>query len=907
MADMANNGYNPVAELTRITASPNLTDIQVRRDPNASKAYQLASQFGALAPEIEKTTALVKQSDKDRAEALVNSMTTDELSAKIKADPQSLASSPVFNATLNRMHYGNIASNAERQTLSQIQSGALHSQLQSDPESSKFLPSGQVNPQYQDGNQKLDKYLQEQRNRLLAGSDIYGQAGFDHNYNAFKAVALKENAKQQANIVLDHAKAIAAEGGSIAIAGTDSPENKAAKVAVWEKSLQNLALPAARKEVRMGMAKSLAYSGDPETLRQVLAIKLDNGLTFGASLGQDESANLMAHAIRTYDTNQLKGQVQWNKQQAAASVANADQVIKNAVQTDTVSEVRSQQPIKKEDGTDSYRASEPVKYHKLDEFARTNKLSPRDRLQKFMVNGTDDTDSKQIIEGGAASLGSMTWSEDGKPAAQLSPQFAKGQELYNIAKSVDPTGNLSKKLAGSEANAAMYESVDMIQRITGKKPEEAAMVEARYQYAVKAGLPTLKGVDAQASTIVDSLNHGFFTRLLGADANAVRNIDNVKKEVSETLKKLVFAGSSLPDATKLIGDNITSNIVNVGGNLIYRRSIPSIPEVTGSNSQVTGGSETMMKRWLEIYGGQLATQSGYAPEDLSLSVNPAGDLFTIMAKGSPLNGNGHQIGNTTEEIQKWMSGDLSNYKVETAQAADRSAYASKLSSLTSSSNSFESQSDTSGNKPAAKYLTSAHGYREMVDAGLGKATVKDQLAWAKDRMKNGKTESNSMIKPENLEKTKASPDYGFGQRPDGSNKGKGFFGELKRPDGGVSTEISISTDAVGKKDFPLLVPTLTKDEVTQILAIPQDDPKFFDKVPKEAIAKAEAFAEKRLKEGKPLFATTKEESKSVPENKLQDINKGTGKAVKNAAQSTFDFIASPVTQTNKLTNKAGGK
>ena len=90
-------------------------------------------------------------------------------------------------------------------------------------------------------------------------------------------------------------------------------------------------------------------------------------------------------------------------------------------------------------------------------------------------------------------------------------------------------------------------------------------------------------------------------------------------------------------------------------------------------------------------------------------------------------------------------------------------------------------------------------------------------------------------------------------RPDGTQKGAGFLGPLVRPDGKTSTEISISTDAVGKKDFPLLVPTLTKDELATILAIPVDDPKFFDKVPQSAIKKAETFAEGRLKEGKPLF------------------------------------------------------
>lgn len=96
------------------------------------------------------------------------------------------------------------------------------------------------------------------------------------------------------------------------------------------------------------------------------------------------------------------------------------------------------------------------------------------------------------------------------------------------------------------------------------------------------------------------------------------------------------------------------------------------------------------------------------------------------------------------------------------------------------------------------------------------------------------------------------------KRADGAEKGTGFLGLLKRPDGQQSSEISISTDAVGGKDFPLLVPTLTRAEVDKILAIPINDPKFFDKVPKEAIAKAEAFAKQRQAAGLPLFATDQE-------------------------------------------------
>jgi hypothetical protein len=53
----------------------------------------------------------------------------------------------------------------------------------------------------------------------------------------------------------------------------------------------------------------------------------------------------------------------------------------------------------------------------------------------------------------------------------------------------------------------------------------------------------------------------------------------------------------------------------------------------------------------------------------------------------------------------------------------------------------------------------------------------------------------------------------YGNRPDGEKKGKGYFGEMKRPNGDVSTEISVGVGMDGKElEIPLIVPTLTKKE-----------------------------------------------------------------------------------------------
>lgn len=62
------------------------------------------------------------------------------------------------------------------------------------------------------------------------------------------------------------------------------------------------------------------------------------------------------------------------------------------------------------------------------------------------------------------------------------------------------------------------------------------------------------------------------------------------------------------------------------------------------------------------------------------------------------------------------------------------------------------------------------------------------------------------------------PTPSYGKRADNTEKG-GYFGELKRPDGDVSTELSIGVDyGSGEKEIPTLVPTLTKEEVDHLLS-----------------------------------------------------------------------------------------
>jgi len=95
----------------------------------------------------------------------------------------------------------------------------------------------------------------------------------------------------------------------------------------------------------------------------------------------------------------------------------------------------------------------------------------------------------------------------------------------------------------------------------------------------------------------------------------------------------------------------------------------------------------------------------------------------------------------------------------------------------------------------------------------------------------------------------------YGKRPDGSLKGNGFFGKLSRPDGSVSTEISIGVGMNGKEmDIPLIVPTLTKKELNYLLSTDVESKDFFNKMPPSIMDKAYDHAQTRIKSGLSPFA-----------------------------------------------------
>lgn len=95
-------------------------------------------------------------------------------------------------------------------------------------------------------------------------------------------------------------------------------------------------------------------------------------------------------------------------------------------------------------------------------------------------------------------------------------------------------------------------------------------------------------------------------------------------------------------------------------------------------------------------------------------------------------------------------------------------------------------------------------------------------------------------------------DFGFGKRTDGTPKGLGYFGKLPRIDDKTifSTELEISVDVGGRElSLPLLVPTLTKQELDVVLSTSD-----ITKIPDTIVNKAIKHGLNRIKQGKSPFA-----------------------------------------------------
>lgn len=107
--------------------------------------------------------------------------------------------------------------------------------------------------------------------------------------------------------------------------------------------------------------------------------------------------------------------------------------------------------------------------------------------------------------------------------------------------------------------------------------------------------------------------------------------------------------------------------------------------------------------------------------------------------------------------------------------------------------------------------------------------------------------------------TEEEPDVeGWGTLPpgDSSKKGRGYYGLMRNTKGQDVSEFSIGVTIKGNNyHVPSLVPGLTRREIDEVLS---------GEVSESVERKATAWALKRINEGRPVFATLKEEGRFTP-------------------------------------------
>jgi len=173
-----------------------------------------------------------------------------------------------------------------------------------------------------------------------------------------------------------------------------------------------------------------------------------------------------------------------------------------------------------------------------------------------------------------------------------------------------------------------------------------------------------------------------------------------------------------------LGTYVQKNTANINGSLIYLRSVPQ----SKRSAEIVGGSVTQLERLHEQIGTDIAMSQGFNPKDVQMTVSKDGGLYTFNVQNQPMMVNNRPMVLTKPQIEEWMEKDFENYKIDKRLDSARLANAHFLKGNAKGVFSYE---------PKDQYLMSQPGYRKLTEAGLEKADLKTQRAWAQKQIDSG--------------------------------------------------------------------------------------------------------------------------------------------------------------------------
>jgi hypothetical protein len=696
--------YQQRVTAPQAVSAPIIQAEQFSADPNSSSAFRLASALGIAdtRPLMNGLADDAKAKDEASARAWANSMTIDELGARIKGGGMLPSQSPVYVATVQHLYGENSMNQIENKMASDLSSGEL--KLNSPEE--------------------VDKYLTTARNDHLSGQSPYTIAGFDKGWNKLRESMITANTRMQDKEYTAHGIATATE--SLATAATKEAtgtieEQAGNYIGLYQMLISGhvLMTPEARREALRGSLAAAAGAGNKALVDAVLASKLDNGETVSGVIGPEQGISLSNHAdqkhkqvanqrvdteIRPFLMGADKGLLDvkkfddfvgrneeyittstyhhiistndravelLKKQNAAAvfqaAIARSDQDARRAIGAALATGTLSQLPQQKVLGRDG--SLEDAKQVEIAQEILEQQTygSPEERMGAYSRNNVPDEALKTRLLGGLANLATVGWKYDGKNIGEVSPVGTAAFDEFIKVNKVNP--DYAKNLVGEKAYGTLSEIEFMnVKGGAGGVKEAARVVNEANQSGI-----THEDFDKNYKVSVNAavnavVNPGFWSGTQawwhGLFGNETPNLTVIHGLIRKHTELLVRSGvepsMAVETSVKYLADPSRSTKIN---NTVYPNSaLPTVPE----------GEQ--IGKWMERYKKEIPQKIS---EDLHVEsknivlMPQSTGAFIAMNGGLPVHDkDGYTIQFTKEEFQQWVSTTMKREAQWAAMEAD---------------------------------------------------------------------------------------------------------------------------------------------------------------------------------------------------------------------------------------------
>lgn len=687
------SGYAPRPEGVQVVASPNIATEQARLDPYGSSAFRLAEALGAAGPEIDKIAARVQDSEREAARAYANKMTVNDLGKKIKSGEMLPSQSPVFAATLHHIYGENYMANLKRDTMSNLQTGKLTLNTQ----------------------EEVDQYLTEARNSFLQGQNKYTIAGFDKDYDQFKADISTANVRITDEKFRQRGVQEGEENLHSGLTQVTSPtfqgskaDAAAALIGRYQRLRESsLLLDEQAKEALGGLLSAVADSGDQALMNELLKQKLDKDLSVRSFLGSNKATSLQHHTLMQDDNNQYqrvdveirpfgelayKGELKGKKREqfdewvkknerwvttpTIHSITNANdhaqerakrQLLENQMLVASQASVaKAKQAIMAAIDGGNYAflpqqkeitpKGETIDF-KQKEFAqeyqmkRAASLPFDEQVQWWETNGLTNPEWEKVVQAFVPNLASVGWTPEGKPVGQLNPQGKAALQKYLEIAAVSPVA--ADRIAGKDADL-MSDIKFMIEE--GGMPDlsqASAFVNQKYRSGISRS--DYDSIKASVDSYVNDVIYPHFWS---------RPVDWVKGFFGNDQTNLVALEHAIRRRSEMlvVSGQVKDAETAVKTTVKYYASPAVTTKINGTVyfnkylPTVPKGEDPSkwFGRFIDEVPGKLATDRKMDRKDVRLEVNKAGGFTAWIAGVHLTDAKGQYVTYTKRQISEWI-------------------------------------------------------------------------------------------------------------------------------------------------------------------------------------------------------------------------------------------------------------